>query len=274
MNRPWVSWLIYTLGIGVLVAAVAWASSMAIRLDTKDALAQRDADLDENVRLALWRMDAALGSLIARENARPHYTYNAYFPVQEAVTSKLAAVTWGEVLAPSPLLTYNSPFVKLHFQFDPDGVLSCPQVPDPDVQSVAQIRYDNDAVVSRAAKNLQSLQQIVSPLACAAACPPLDPIVSATEVAALTPQQFTTNPVLQQQIDLPQQAAAVGPQQQGVLHPPAQATAGQQVRQTKQSGRGRISREQQELRNSAEWAMRQKMNLNSAYLSKLGSQAP
>lgn len=63
-----------SLGFGLafvaLFGAFAWITSVALRLETAEFEARQQATLDENVRLALWRMDSALLPVIARENAR------------------------------------------------------------------------------------------------------------------------------------------------------------------------------------------------------------
>ena len=59
------------------------------------------AAVEENVRLALWRMDSAIAPIIAREGMLP-------------ATDFLGPMVPGE-------------FVRLNFQFDPGGALSSPQ---------------------------------------------------------------------------------------------------------------------------------------------------
>ena len=58
------------LSLAVVLGAMGWVSLTALRLDRSEVEARRQAALEENVRLALWRMDSALGDLIAQENAR------------------------------------------------------------------------------------------------------------------------------------------------------------------------------------------------------------
>ena len=47
------------------------AAAAVLRLDAAEAESRRRAQLEENVRLALWRMDSALAPLLATEHARP-----------------------------------------------------------------------------------------------------------------------------------------------------------------------------------------------------------
>ena len=45
------------------------------------------------------------------------------------------------MLMPSPLLTFTSPQIRLHFQYGPDGRLSSPQVPAGNMRDLAEARY-------------------------------------------------------------------------------------------------------------------------------------
>lgn len=73
MSYAWRLWFGFTLVMGVLLTAMGWMSLTAVRLDRADAAARQRAIVDENVRLALWRMDSALAPLLAQESAHPYY---------------------------------------------------------------------------------------------------------------------------------------------------------------------------------------------------------
>ena len=64
-------WIVYALFLAVVVAAMGWASWTVLRLDRAGRRAQQQAQREELIRLALWRMDAALSALVAAESARP-----------------------------------------------------------------------------------------------------------------------------------------------------------------------------------------------------------
>ena len=49
-----------------------------------------------------------------------------------------AEIEKGDVLVPSPLLTFVSPQVRLHFQYGPDGRLTSPQVPAGNMRDLAE----------------------------------------------------------------------------------------------------------------------------------------
>ena len=113
----------------------------ALDLERAEAKARRQAALEENLQLALWRMDSALAPLMAEESARPYFTYSPLYPAERAFTNMFAEIQKGDVLMPSPLLTFTSPQIRLHFQYGPDGRLSSPQVPAGNMRDLAETRY-------------------------------------------------------------------------------------------------------------------------------------
>jgi signal transduction histidine kinase len=112
MRRPWPIAIAFTLCLAVVLVALAWITSVAMRLDRAEALARHQAALEENVRLALWRMDSALGPLIAQESAMPATAFLAVrqhgLPMGPAVAAAAPPAEW----------------VKLRFQLDARGELA------------------------------------------------------------------------------------------------------------------------------------------------------
>jgi signal transduction histidine kinase len=126
--------------VSLLVGAlgVAWISHQVLRLNRLEAEARAQAALEEDVRLALWRMDSLLAPIFARESARPYFSYSAFYPAERAYTRMYTEMPRGGVLIPSRLLTETQPFIIQHFQFAPDGELSSPQVPTGNVSDRAE----------------------------------------------------------------------------------------------------------------------------------------
>ncbi len=56
--------------LAVALGGLAWVSVTALALERDEAEARRHAALEENARLALWRMDSALAPFLVREGAR------------------------------------------------------------------------------------------------------------------------------------------------------------------------------------------------------------
>ena len=84
-------WIIFGLCVSVGFAAMGWISLTVLRLD-------RQAQVEENMRLALWRMDSALSPLIAQETARPYFAYSPFIRTQRAYNKAYSEV---EVMIPS-----------------------------------------------------------------------------------------------------------------------------------------------------------------------------
>jgi len=138
MSRPMRTWLAFGLAAALAAAAMGWVSLIAVRLDRAEAAARGRAEREENVRLALWRMELALAPLLAREGSRPYFAYSSFYPAERAYTRMFAELRNGEVLMPSPLLAANDPMVLLHFQIDPAGRTSSPEAPSGQARKMAE----------------------------------------------------------------------------------------------------------------------------------------
>jgi signal transduction histidine kinase len=153
MRRPWLVGIFFTLCVAVVFVAMAWVSVRAIRLDRDEADARRRIAIEEDARLALSRLDAMLAPILMQENARPYFLYRAFFSPQRAYTEMYAPIESSKILVPSPLLTHHSPHIILHFQIDPDGELSSPQVPQSNMRDVAESQFaSHDDIVAAEAK--------------------------------------------------------------------------------------------------------------------------
>ena len=136
MKRPWHIWIGFVLCLAVVLAAMGWISLAALSLDRAAAQARRQeaeahqqSAWKENIRLALWRMDWTLAPFVAQESARPYFVYSPFLPVDRAYSNMFNRRGEGEMLIPSPLLSEVSPNILVHFQFEPDGLLTSPQLP-------------------------------------------------------------------------------------------------------------------------------------------------
>lgn len=138
MSRSWPAWAIFAGCLALGLAALGTLSAMALRLDRVESEARHQAEREELVRLALWRMDSYVAHLIAQESARPYFTYKPFYSADQAYTNMFAPIKKGMVLCASPLLTGGSPFVRLYFQVDPDGSLSSPQAPTGNMRDTAE----------------------------------------------------------------------------------------------------------------------------------------
>jgi signal transduction histidine kinase len=67
----WWVWGMLTLCAALVLGAMTWLTLHVIGSERERAVAEARADLQERVRLALWRMDAAGAAIIVEENQRP-----------------------------------------------------------------------------------------------------------------------------------------------------------------------------------------------------------
>src|SRR5687768_16756980 len=208
-------------------------SVTTLRLERSQLEAQLQAELEEKVRLALWRMDSAVAPLILEESSRPYFTYSAFFPADRAYEKTFGADANRGMLLASPLLSQTSSNVLLHFQYGPDGALTSPQVPAPERRLLARAHATPEQI-EQCNVRLGELQRLVNPKALAVAC--------VTTLPEPTPFS-TLNPQLEQ---MPAQvASAKGAQQQVLLNQmelQARAANYSNVAQSKQSADPAASR--------------------------------
>ncbi len=139
MAKPWQIWTIYFAILLLTSAALIWLSvqiNESDRLREEDRveteLARREAELQERVNSALYRMDWWATPLIAQESSRPYYWYLPFYSAElEPSRGKIADEAPAELdrKVPSPLLTSKSEFVTMHFQITEDNQATSPQVP-------------------------------------------------------------------------------------------------------------------------------------------------
>ena len=172
MRRPWLIGIVFTLCVAVVFVAMAVVSIRALRLDRDEADARRMIAIEEDVRLVISRLDSMLAPLIMQENARPYFLYRAFYSPQRAYTEMYAPIESNKILVPSPLLTHRSPHVLLHFQVNPDGTITSPQVPQSNMRDVAESQFTSHEDIIAAQERLTSLTQSMTRDTLLAALPP------------------------------------------------------------------------------------------------------
>lgn len=226
MRRPWQIWLLFGLGLAVVVPAMAWLTVMALELDRAESLARKQAELEEDMSRALWRMDALLTPLLAEEAARPDFFYRPVYELAGSGAKGAAGAKEGKSAAPqqelSPLLKEPPPFVLVHFEVHADGSITSPQRPTGDTNTWA---LDNGAsidTINTAAQRLKELAPAIDRAALLAQLPQ-QPLAMATW---FDPQQpggdsapQPVNPLITNNYDDLNQLA----QQQTVPNSPGQA---------------------------------------------------
>src|SRR3954467_2678279 len=161
MKRPALIWLTFLLFLALSLGAMAWMTRTVLRLDQAQARATAAAQVEENARLALWRMDYAMAPILSQEIARPFFEYSPVFPAERAYTRMYTELKSGDVLVPSPLLKPASPYILLYFQLDPEGNLTSPQAPTGNVRTLAQSRYTTADNIQQAQQRLAQIKDLL-----------------------------------------------------------------------------------------------------------------
>jgi len=189
MKRPWYTWIGFAVCLAVVLAAMGWISLTALQLDRaeaearrlegealrKEAETRRQAALEDDVRLALWRIDTILAPLIAQESARPYFAYSSLLTIDRAYTRMFNDRNGGETLIPSPLLSEASPNILVYFQFEPDGKLTSPQIPVGANRDLVVPRHASKEAVARAEEQLARLAALADRAKLLALCPHTGP---------------------------------------------------------------------------------------------------
>ena len=123
--RVWLTFCcVALLGLG----ALGVLTHVSLSLEREQLLQQAHAEQAESLRLALWRLDGRMTTVLAREETRPYNHYSAVYTPATALRTDLQPWNGAVLLEPSPLLTSElPPWMPLHFQVDARGWQS-PQV--------------------------------------------------------------------------------------------------------------------------------------------------
>src|SRR3954462_15642009 len=106
MKRPWQVWLVFAVCVLGAAGAMAWLTRQAMDADLARRAAQADAELEQRVSLAVWRMDTELAPIIAEEVIRPPAAFR-----------------------PTDVVAELPQYVLLQFETRPGGEWLSPQVP-------------------------------------------------------------------------------------------------------------------------------------------------
>ena len=218
MSKPWQIWLVFLLGLTVVIPAMGWLSVKTIQLDSlretdriETEMARREAELQERISSALYRMDLKMLPLVAQEAARPYFFYDSFYKT----TNPVIGMGPGDVSGsresdqsggangvagdrdsnvgsiPSPLLFAQPEFVLLHFQIGPNQQISSPQRPvgvENDLArfdfGVSQAAVDGNELLLRQASQIFSYDSLLDE------CPEIErPMVPETNPQHLNNRQ-------------------------------------------------------------------------------------
>jgi signal transduction histidine kinase len=71
MRRTLLTWTIFAAALVLVLTVMAFFTVRILQFERREALAEARAATEENIRLALWRMESAAGGLLMWELARP-----------------------------------------------------------------------------------------------------------------------------------------------------------------------------------------------------------
>jgi len=122
MKKVYETWVTFVACAAVLLTAMIWLSSYVLQFDSVQRQAKVEADREEKVRLALWRMDSTLALIVAEENIRPVEDYAPTppgAPSRDLQNQRRMGTPW----LPAALRSVNPTNISLHFEFGSDNVL-------------------------------------------------------------------------------------------------------------------------------------------------------
>ena len=174
MKKVQETWTMFAACAAVLLTAMIWLSSYVLQFDSVQHQAKIEADREEKVRLALWRMDSMLALIVAEENIRPVEDFAPHpdgVPFKETQPHRRSGSPWLN----SPLKNLNYTNLTLHFEFDGNRVLRSPEAPldrpagPPGVQALLRLQSVVKAtgapdLLSSLVTNMESELQAAPPI--------------------------------------------------------------------------------------------------------------
>jgi signal transduction histidine kinase len=251
---------VYVASLALIVAGVGWLSLRALEAERAETVALEQAALEENTRLALWRIDSAKAALVSDESARPYFAYMTLYPAERAYGRMFNRKT----AAPSPMLlsalaTPTNPEVLVHFQFDSDGRLTSPQVPTGAARQQTVPRFLSAEQVQTAERNLERVRELVRSGELLAHLPPVE--------AAPTELQLPIAPITAPHNNDPvSQAQSAGGARAGRANAPQTAVQQQEyygeLNQSGYGGQGQLAGQAQQVQR------RQSGDVNEAWVEQ------
>lgn len=154
-------WVVYGACVSAVLAGLVAITWQAVSLERRELRARVEAESQESLRLALWRMDSLVAPTLAMEASRPYFHYQSFYVPERSYTSMFMPHKPDEVLVPSPLLVETTPFVLLHFQLDESQRLTSPQAPESNDRDIAEAYYVDSERVIESERRLARLSALL-----------------------------------------------------------------------------------------------------------------
>jgi signal transduction histidine kinase len=158
--RPFIRWLLFLTCLAVFGGVMVWISTRMLDLEEQRRSTAEDAQVQEKVRLALWRMDSLTSALLIRENSRPAYHYQAFYAPDDLFANATQSIPKGQALMPSPLFGSLPEHVQLHFEIV-SGFACSPQAPMGQQKELASNWYATSPQTGQASEKLQKLDALL-----------------------------------------------------------------------------------------------------------------
>lgn len=154
--KPRHAWVAFAACLAVAAAGLAALTHRALEADRAEAAARHEAAVEENVRLALWRIDSTLAALVARESANVRGTQVVppvveTFVVDAAGRRRTIAAAADRDAAP---LDAAGLLARL-----PEPQAPVAALPEPDAEQVADLPVQQARNFSELQVRRQTLQQ-------------------------------------------------------------------------------------------------------------------
>ncbi len=158
--RPILRWFLFTACLVVFTAAMLWISARILDLEGQRQRTAEEAQVQEKVRLALWRMDSLASALLIRENSRPAWHYQAFYAPDDLFASSTQSIPKGQALMPSPLFGSLPDLVRLNFEIV-SGTYASPQAPAGQQRELASNWYASSPETAQAMDKLNQLRALL-----------------------------------------------------------------------------------------------------------------
>jgi signal transduction histidine kinase len=137
-----------------------WISARILDLEGQRQRTAEEAQVQEKVRLALWRMDSLASAILIRENSRPAWHYQAFYAPDDLFASSTQSIPKGQALMPSPLFGSLPDLVRLNFEIV-SGTYASPQAPAGQQRELASNWYASTPQTSQATAKLDQLRDLI-----------------------------------------------------------------------------------------------------------------
>ena len=154
--------LTFLVVAALVVGGLGWVTVAALRVEAAQRDAAHQADLANNLRVALWRLDGGMFPMLGLEDSRPYEHYSAVCaPFTNAIATDAGAALAAQLRVPSPLISARLPeWMTLHFQIDPHTGWESPQVLPDEMRRLLKDNGSEPAVANATPERARVLAEL------------------------------------------------------------------------------------------------------------------